>query len=87
MKNGIFSIYDTKLQAYLAPFTAANNQVAIREFSQYANREGSPFQKHPADYQLIRVGDWDDDSGLPTPQDHVNLGFASEYIQNDAHST
>ena len=87
MKQKIYSIYDTKLQAYLSPFTSPNNEVAIREFSQYAQNQNSPFAKNPNDYQLIQVGEWDDDTGQPTPTDHTNLGFASEYIQNDQQSS
>ena len=56
MKQGIFSIYDTKLQAYFSPFTAQNNAVAVRNFSDLATDTKSRIHQHPHDYELIRVG-------------------------------
>lgn len=82
MQNQIYSIYDTKLQAYFSPFTAQNDAVALRNFADLANDPQSRISQHPEDYQLIAVGEWNDSSGEITQTDHKNLGFASEYIQN-----
>lgn len=79
MKQRIYSIYDTKLQAFFSPFTAQNDEVAKRNFESLANDEQSRIAMHPSDYQLINVGTWNDATGIVEPDDHKNLGFASEY--------
>ncbi len=79
MQQHIYSIYDTKLQAYFAPFTSQNDEVAKRNFRDLANDETSRINQHPGDYQLINVGTWNDSSGELAAKQHSNLGFASEY--------
>jgi len=62
MKVGIYSIYDAKAQAYGQPFFSPRNGTAIRAFTDEVNRadERNPFYKHPDDYSLFHMGDWDD---------------------------
>lgn len=63
MKVRIFSVYDVKAEAYLAPFTFPENGQAIRAFSDTVNDPNSMFNKHAADFTLFRLGYFDQSSG------------------------
>ena len=67
MKYGMFSIYDEKAQAYLPPFILPATEMAIRTFGDCVNSQEHQFGKHPADYTLYQIAEFDDDTGIPTP--------------------
>lgn len=81
MKTKMFGIYDTKALNYGAPFFMPTVGAAVRAFTDLANDEKSTVNKHPSDYMLMELGEFDDQSGkthsLEAPK---NLGFASDYI-------
>lgn len=54
-----FCVFDCKAEAYLRPFFAETNGLAIRSFRDAANDPSSEMCKHAADYTLFRVGDFD----------------------------
>jgi len=60
----IYSVYDKAVGAYLQPFYARSRGEAIRSFMDACNNEKHQFATSPADYQLMYLGLWDDDSGL-----------------------
>ena len=60
MKQQVFSIYDAKAQAYFPPFYLHNSQMAIRQFGDMVNDPESRVSKHPEDYTLFNLGEWDD---------------------------
>lgn len=72
----IYSIYDSKAEAYLQPLFANTNGVAIRIFSEAVSDENHAFNKYAADYTLFEIGTFDENSGniegLKTPKSHVN---------------
>lgn len=63
----IFSIYDKKAQAYANPFYYHQKGQAIRAFEDAVNDVQSPFFKHPEDFCLFLVGEWDDCTGTIKP--------------------
>lgn len=67
----IFSIFDSKAQAYLPPFLLPNEEMAKRVFRDCANDTNHQFGKHPADYTLFHLGAFSDENGrietLETP--------------------
>lgn len=69
MNRGIFSVYDSKTEAYLDPFFAPTVASALRSFTSVVNREGHPFNQHPADYTLFKIGEWDAEHATLTPTD------------------
>ena len=77
MKQGIFSIYDSKAEAFIQPFFAATVGVAIRNVRRATEEEGSNFKHFAADYTLFELGTFEDTTGeihlLPA---HVNHGTA-----------
>lgn len=58
----MFSVYDTKVKSYLAPMYARTLGEAFRVFSDIVNTADHQFHKHPDDYILFHVGQFDDSS-------------------------
>lgn len=75
-----FSVYDTKVQAYARPFFMQTTGAAIRSWIDICNDDKAEFTKHPEDYTLFEIGEFDDANGqlskLSTP---VSLGTALEH--------
>jgi len=86
MKMEVFSVYDSKTEAYLQPFFAVNRMVAIRMFSDLANDSDHMFGKHPHDFALFKVADFDDASGrIEALEVNQNLGLAHEFKEPEIH--
>lgn len=78
----IYSVYDNKAGTWMQPYYANNKPVALRTFSDAANDPTSMLNKHPTDFVLYHVGEWDDQKGKITAQEPAeNHGMANEYIQ------
>ena len=60
MKLILFSIYDIKGKIYIPPFAKHNSEVAIRDFTDMVNDPTTRINKHPQDYNLVQLGEWDD---------------------------
>lgn len=59
----LYSVFDAKSGAFGLPFAAFNDAVAQRTIAA-AMQSGDPlFAKFPADYQLYRLGAFDDSTG------------------------
>ena len=73
MKTLIVSIHDTATQAFGRPVFTHSSGQAIRSFTDEVNREdaGSDLYKHPDDFTLYLLGEFDDSTGhmqsLATP--------------------
>lgn len=52
---------------YQNPMTALNDGSMIRAFADEVNRAGSELGKHPEDYDLMKIGEFDDATGIITP--------------------
>lgn len=63
MRYKVVCIRDRAVDAFGVPvFVAAVGQ-AIRSFTDEINNENSAFNKHPEDYDLYFVGEFDDSDG------------------------
>lgn len=61
----VVGIRDSAMDAYMRPLVFPHQNVAIREFSDAVNRndpENAMYQ-HPEDYELHKLGLWDDRTG------------------------
>lgn len=63
MINQVFSIRDTKANAYLTPFFMVNEAMAIRAITDLVNDPDHSFCKHSEDYALYSLGVYDDATG------------------------
>lgn len=81
MKTKIFTVYDSKAEAYMSPFYMQSTGAAIRAFSDTAADPSSQIAKHPSDYTLFEIGEFDDataEISLLTAK--KSLGVAVEFI-------
>lgn len=84
MRLKVFSVFDSKAEAYLQPFFSTTVGMAMRSFGDAVKDEGHQFHKHAADYTLFQIGEFDDEKGLLSSTTHVNLGCALEYLSKEA---
>lgn len=62
MKTMMFSVFDIKAAVYGTPFFMPREAAAIRAFGDLVNDERSTVSKHPEDYVLFHIGDFEDDT-------------------------
>lgn len=60
MKHKMFVIYDSKANAYMTPWFLHQDAMAQRAFSDCVNDQNHNFGKHPEDYTLFQIGQFDD---------------------------
>jgi len=80
MIHQMFTVYDSKAEAYLRPFFSATRGEAIRNFTDSCNDEGSQLYRHAGDFTLFYIGIYDDATALVSSEAHINLGKAIEFI-------
>lgn len=81
MKHHIFTIFDSAAEAYLPPFILHAEGIAIRTFTDCVNDPSHQFSKHPADYTLLKIGEFDDSKGLIVPlQTQKPLGNGLAFV-------
>jgi len=82
MNLKVFSIYDAKAKAFQSPFYMVTLGQALRAFDDLVNEKDSFVNKHPEDYQLYQVAEYDDSNA--TFQNRVPLNMiatAVEYLK------
>lgn len=79
-----FSIFDQKAAAYFPPFYLQNKALAIRTFGDMVNNPESRINKHPEDYTLFHLGQWNDNSSEHELFKSIkSLGNGLEFCYND----
>lgn len=78
MRLMVYSIRDAKAEAFMRPFFAPTNGMAMRSFRDAVNAGGEePVAKHPEDYALYHIGYFDELVGELTRMDQpVMLALA-----------
>lgn len=76
----IYSIFDSKAEAYLTPWFSPTNGIAIRTITEAVNDPTHGFGKHSQDYTLFELGHFDPETGAITLNaTRVNLGVLIEF--------
>jgi len=70
MIHKIYSIFDSKAEAYSLPFYYQHEGQALRTFSDWVNDPNTPYGKHPEDYTMFEIGTYDENNGYIT-QDKI----------------
>lgn len=60
----VYTVYDKAVGSFMPPFYCKADGEAIRSFMDAVNQSDSPFFKHPGDFELYALGDFDQGSGL-----------------------
>lgn len=63
MKLQLIAVKDTAAQAFMQPTFVHAVGIAVREFGDIVNNAEHPFSKHPGDYELYTLGEFDDSDG------------------------
>lgn len=80
----LFSVYDSKAEAFIQPFFSPTTGTAIRSFESACNEASHDFNKHAGDYTLFEIGEFDHDSAkLETLDTPHNLGIALTFISQE----
>ncbi len=78
MKLKMFSMYDMKAEAFITPFFLHNENMAKRAIYDASSMDTHMFSKHPEDYALYHLGEFDDSNGMVESLLPRNLGLVSQ---------
>lgn len=53
-------------------------------FTDLANDKNTTVGRHPEDFKLVRLGEFDDIEGTLFGSDKTSLGFATDYIKGES---
>ena len=79
----IFTVYDSKAKAYLAPFYMHEEGMATRIFGQTVNDKTHAYGKSPSDYTLFNIGEFDDNTAKFNPITPISLGNGVEFLTSN----
>lgn len=82
MLRKVYAVYDLKALVYGPPMCFETNPAAVRFFTDLANDKSGNIGKHPTDFVLFEIGQYDDTNaelGATIPP--VKLGLASDYLE------
>jgi len=67
MVKQVYSFQDSKVCVYHPPMVLLNDAEARRLASDVVADQQTPMSKHPSDFRLVRIGEYDDYSGKLSP--------------------
>ena len=79
MIQNMFTIYDSKAEAYLPPFFLPTDGMAQRTFAECINSDDHQFGRHPHDFTLFKLGTFDND-GAVIEYHKQTLGNGVEFL-------
>lgn len=80
----LYSIYDEKAKAFAPPYAMFHDGEALRAFGDLVQDPQSKINKHPSDYKLFRVGEFNNANGAiaPEPEEMPHLlGAAMDFVK------
>ena len=78
----LYTIRDLTAQYYMQPFGARNHAEALRSFENAVKDTRNPdnlMAKHPSQFGLYFIGNFDDNTGQITAVPAESLGLGSDY--------
>lgn len=80
MKHKVFCVYDSKVEAYMTPFVFRSTGEALRSFETTVNDPQSNLCRHPADFTLFEIGEFQEEDGTIAPYSaKKSLGLALDF--------
>ena len=75
----------TQLVLTVPPHCAVTRGVAVRNFIDYCSKSDSEIAKHPKDFSLFEMGEYDDVTGVvENAAAPVNLGSAASFVAKNS---
>lgn len=59
----VVAVRDSAVRAFQRPWTAPTLEAALRAFYDEVRRPESELGRHPEDYELWKLAEWDEESG------------------------
>lgn len=82
--NKVYAVWDAQISSFDQPIFLRSKGEAIRGFADAANDPKTYVGKHPQDYTLFEIAEYDRDKGSfqnhPTP---ISLGLAIEFVKKE----
>lgn len=76
----VYTVYDSKAECYMQPFFMMNKGTALRAWQNTVNDQSTEFNRHPEDYTLFEIGEFDQEKGIVIPHEaKISLGTALEF--------
>lgn len=80
-KRVVVCVRDSALGAFMNPFVAPSLGMAQRSFSDEVNRKDSEMNRHPGDYEMWYVADFDDVTAEFSTVERRCIARAQDLIQ------
>lgn len=81
-KLRVYAVYDSKVKAYMNPFFMRSDGEALRGWMDVCNDKSTQFNKHPGDFSLMALGEYDEQSGkFSCEAAPRSLGLAVEFVR------
>lgn len=78
----IYSVYDNVAKCFSQPFYQVNEGVARRNIAACVNNKEHNYSVAPADYELYRVGKFDDQTGAIEVENEKICNLAAFYKED-----
>lgn len=75
-----FTVLDVKTGIHNVPFFVPHPGIAHRMFADLAGDMSTSIGRHPADYVLVEIGSYDDNTGRFENDQQVHHGNAAGYL-------
>lgn len=83
MKTCVLSIRDRAVNAFNRPFFSPTTQSGIRAFQDGIGSNES-IEKHPEDFDLYFIGEFDDEKGSILPVEPVCVARAQDFVKKSS---
>lgn len=81
MITKVLAVFDNKVGTFAQPFFSQTLSSAKRAFADACSDPSTMLSKHPEDYTLFLLGDFNDETGFLDPLSAPeNLGLAASFI-------
>lgn len=81
MKTSVYSVFDAKAAVYGVPFFMPKDGMAVRAFTDLANDSNTMCGKHPEDFTLFKIGEFDDATGQVVGNTPVAVVTAASVVR------
>lgn len=80
-----YAVYDSKVNVYEQPFPMRTRGEALRSWVDIVNDNKTKFNKHPEDFTLMELGEYDEEKGvfLNNHTGPVSIGVALEFLKRE----
>jgi len=80
----LYTVYDNKAEQYGNPVASRTDAEARRQFGVVARDPSTEIGKHPEDFVLFRIGSYDNETGIITPETGPCIAKAIEFQNQEA---